>query len=183
MHESRSSRFDVSYMRMAQEWSKNSYCKRNKVGALVVKDNAIISDGFNGTPTGFDNCCENDNNETHWHVLHAEANCIAKLAQTTQSSIGSTLYTTMSPCKECAKLILQVGIVRVVYSKEYRDTTGVNFLRKAGICVDQIEIDEQSIPYNITSGNSKISITSTNTCKARSMWDGIKNFFSIKNKK
>jgi dCMP deaminase len=118
---------------MALEWAKLSYCKRRQVGALIVKDRMIISDGYNGTPTGFENICEDDENYTKWYVLHAEANAIMKVAASTQSSLGATLYITLSPCKECSKLIFQSGIKRVVYNKAYKDLSGVEFLKKAGI--------------------------------------------------
>ncbi len=134
-------RFDISYMKMAFIWGENSHCKRNKVGALVVKDNVIISDGFNGMPTGMDNCCEDENNNTNWQVLHAESNALAKLAKNPVSSVGSTLYVTLSPCKECSKLILQSGITRIVYSEEYRDTTGIDFLKAQGLLVEKLSID------------------------------------------
>ena len=133
MKESKQRKYDIAYLKMAQEWAKLSYCKRKQVGALIVKDKMIISDGYNGTPTGFENICEDEDNYTKWYVLHAEANAIMKVAASTQSSKGSTLYITMSPCKECTKLIFQSGIVRVVYNIEYKDKTGINFLRKAGL--------------------------------------------------
>ena len=126
-------RYDRAYMRMAQEWAKLSYSQRKQVGAIIVKDRMIISDGYNGTPSGFDNCCEDENGDTHWYVLHAEANAILKLASSTQSAKGATLYITMSPCKECSKLIHQSGIIRVVYKEAYRDTSGLEFLQKAGV--------------------------------------------------
>ena len=126
-------RYDEAYMRMASEWAKLSYCKRKQVGALIVKDQMIISDGFNGTPTGFDNTCEDENNNTKWHVLHAEANAILKVARSTQSCKDATLYLTLSPCKECSKLIHQSGITRLVYKNAYSDVSGVEFLRKAGV--------------------------------------------------
>lgn len=119
-------------MRMAFEWAKLSYCERKQVGALIVKDRMIISDGFNGTPTGFENCCEEQGN-TKWYVLHAEANAILKVAGSTQSCKNATLYITLSPCRECSKLIHQSGIKRVVYANEYKDTSGVQFLEKAGV--------------------------------------------------
>lgn len=134
-------RFDVSYIKMAQVWAENSHSKRNKVGALIVKDNVIISDGFNGTPHGMDNCCEDDNNVTHWYVIHAESNALMKLAKNSGSSIGSTLYVTLSPCKECCKLIIQAGIKRVVYLEEYRDSSGIQFLKSQGLLVEKITID------------------------------------------
>jgi dCMP deaminase len=126
-------RYDQAYMRMATEWAKLSYCKRKQVGALIVKDRMIISDGFNGTPSGFDNDCEDDDNNTKWHVLHAEANAILKVAGSTQSCKGATLYLTLSPCKECSKLIHQSGIKRLVYNRAYSDTSGLDFLEKAGV--------------------------------------------------
>lgn len=126
-------RYDRAYMRMAMEWAKLSHCKRKKVGAIIVKDRMIISDGYNGTPTGFDNCCEDENGDTKWYVLHAEANAIMKVASSTQSSQGATLYITMSPCKECSKLIHQSGIKRVVYKDMYKDDEGIIFLKKAGV--------------------------------------------------
>jgi len=125
-------KYDKAYMRMAMEWAKLSYCERKKVGALIVKDRMIISDGFNGTPTGFENNCE-ESDQTKWYVLHAEANAILKVASSTQSCRNSTLYITMSPCKECSKLIHQSGIKRVVYAKAYKDISGLDFLEKAGI--------------------------------------------------
>jgi len=133
MTEKKQYRYDVAYLKMAKEWAKLSYCKRKQVGALIVKGNMIISDGFNGTPTGFENCCEDDNNDTKWYVLHAEANAILKVAASTQSCKGATLYITLSPCKECSKLIHQSGIKRLVYAKNYKDTSGLDFLEKAGI--------------------------------------------------
>jgi dCMP deaminase len=125
-------KYDQAYMRMAFEWAKLSHCDRKKVGALIVKDRMIISDGFNGTPTGFENCCEDDGS-TKWYVLHAEANAILKVASSTQSCKNSTLYITLSPCKECSKLIHQSGIKRVVYANSYKDTSGLDFLEKAGV--------------------------------------------------
>jgi|TARA_B110000003_G_scaffold125266_1_gene127501 dCMP deaminase len=125
---------------MADEWSKLSYCKRRQVGALIVKDKMIISDGYNGTPSGFENFCEDEDGYTKWYVLHAEANAIAKVSGSTQSTKGATLYITLSPCKECSKLIFQSGITRVVYSKKYKDQSGIDFLVKSGINVDFIEI-------------------------------------------
>ena len=125
---------------MADEWSKLSYCKRRQVGALIVKDKMIISDGYNGTPSGFENFCEDEDGYTKWYVLHAEANAIAKVSSSTQSTKGATLYITLSPCKECSKLIFQSGISRVVYSKKYKDQSGIDFLVKSGINVDFIKI-------------------------------------------
>ena len=123
---------------MAQEWAKLSYCERRKVGALIVKDRMIISDGYNGTPSGFDNCCEDNDGKTQWFVLHAEANAILKLASSTQSAKDATLYLTLSPCKECSKLILQSGIKKIVYIDDYSDNDGINFLRNHGIEVMKI---------------------------------------------
>ena len=126
-------RLDERYLAMAKEWSKMSHAKRKKVGCLIVKDERIISDGFNGTPSGFDNCCEDENGVTKWEVLHAEANAILKVASSTQSCAGATLYITLSPCKECSKLVHQAGIKRVVYAAAYKDTSGLDFLAKAGV--------------------------------------------------
>tara|TARA_E500000178_G_C16998187_1_gene744304 strand:+ start:1111 stop:1572 length:462 start_codon:yes stop_codon:yes gene_type:complete len=131
-------KYDKAYLKMALEWGKLSHCKRKQVGALIIKDRMIISDGFNGTPKGFENVCEDEDNYTKWYVLHAEANAITKVASSTQSSQGATLYITLSPCKECSKLIFQSGIVRVVYITEYKDRTGLDFLIKAGVEVTQI---------------------------------------------
>ncbi len=133
-------RYDIAYLKMAEEWSKLSHCKRKQVGALIVKDKMIISDGYNGTPTGFENFCEDEDGYTKWYVLHAEANAIAKVSGSTQSTKGSTLYITLSPCRECSKLIFQSGITRVVYSKKYKDLSGVEFLIKSCVSVDFIEI-------------------------------------------
>lgn len=132
-------RYDKAYLRMALEWADLSHCTRKKVGAIIVKDGMIISDGYNGTPAGFDNCCENESGETHWFVLHAEANAILKVAKSTNNCVGATLYLTLSPCKDCSKLVLQAGIKRVVYMNSYKDTTGVDFLMDAGLEVLQIE--------------------------------------------
>ncbi len=123
---------------MALEWSKLSYCERRQVGALIVKDKMIISDGYNGTPTGFENICEDDEGYTKWYVLHAEANAILKVAASTHACQGATLYITLSPCKECSKLIHQAGIKRLVYFEEYKDTSGLKFLEKAGVTIDHI---------------------------------------------
>lgn len=133
-------RYDTAYLNMAKEWSKLSHCERKKVGAIIVKDQVIISDGYNGTPTGFDNCCENENGETNWYVLHAEANALMKLSKSTNSSKGATLYITLSPCRDCAKLIHQAGIKRVVYITEYKDCSGIDFLKHAGVELDHIEL-------------------------------------------
>ena len=126
-------KFDKAYLKMALEWGKLSHCKRKQVGALIVKDRMIISDGFNGTPTGFENCCEDESGATKWEVLHAEANAILKVASSTQSAKNATLYITLSPCPQCSKLIHQAGIKRVVYANAYKDDAGVKFLEKAGI--------------------------------------------------
>ncbi len=131
-------KYDQAYMRMAYEWAKLSYCKRKQVGALIVKERMIISDGFNGAPTGFNNCCEEDDGSTKWYVLHAEANAILKVAGSTQSCKDATLYITLSPCKECSKLIHQSGIKRVVYAKAYKDTSGIKFLEKAGVVLTHL---------------------------------------------
>ncbi len=133
---------DYRYLRMATIWSENSYCERRKVGALIVKDKMIISDGFNGTPTGFENVCEDENNVSKPYVLHAEANAITKIARSGNNSDGATLYVTDSPCIECSKLIIQAGIKRVVYMREYRLTDGVDLLRRAGIEVVRYEVPE-----------------------------------------
>ncbi len=132
-------RYDRSYLRMAMEWSKLSHCKRKQVGALIVKDGMIISDGYNGTPTGFPNECEDCDGNTHWHVLHAEANAILKIAKSNNSAKEATLYITLSPCQDCSKLILQAGITRLVYIKKYKNTTGLDFLSKSSIVIEQIE--------------------------------------------
>lgn len=131
-------RYDKAYLKMALEWGKLSHCKRRQVGALIVKDKMIISDGYNGTPTGFDNNCEDDENYTKWYVLHAEANAITKVSSSTQSSEGATLYVTLSPCRDCSKLIFQAGIIRVVYYEEYKDRSGLDFLIEGGVEVMQI---------------------------------------------
>ena len=135
---------DRRYLRMAKIWAENSYCERRKVGALIVKDKSIISDGYNGTPVGFENVCEDENGLTKHYVLHAEANAITKLASSTQSSIGATVYVTDAPCIECAKLIIQSHIVRVVYSIEYRLLDGIDLLERAGIQVDYIPLEDEA---------------------------------------
>ena len=134
---------DSRYLRMAKIWAENSYCERRKVGALLVKDKMIISDGFNGTPQGFENVCEDENNLTKPYVLHAEANAITKIARSNNNSDGSTLYVTDSPCVECSKLIIQAGIRRVVYAREYRLTDGIELLRRAGIEVEYHSINDE----------------------------------------
>ena len=128
---------------MAVEWGKLSHCKRKQVGALIVKDRMIISDGYNGTPTGFDNSCEDEQGHTKWYVLHAEANAILKVAKSNNSCQGATLYLTLSPCRDCAKLIHQSGIIRLVYINKYKDDTGIRFLRKAGISISQLSIEDE----------------------------------------
>ncbi len=135
-------KYDVAYLKMALEWAKLSYCKRKQVGALIVKDRTIISDGYNGTPSGFENCCEDENNKTKWYVLHAEANAILKISRSTQSCEGATLYLTLSPCKECSKLIFQSGIKRVVYIQDYSDNEGLAFLKDAGVEILKISKEE-----------------------------------------
>ncbi len=135
---SKENKYDKAYLKMARVWGNLSYCERRKVGALIVKDRMIISDGYNGTPTGMENICEDEENYTKWYVLHAEANAIMKVASSTQSCSGATLYVTLSPCKDCSKLIYQAGIVRVVYIDQYKDTTGIDFLKDAGVEVVQV---------------------------------------------
>jgi len=135
-------KYDKAYLRMALEWAKLSHCKRKKVGAIIVKNRMIISDGFNGTPSGFDNCCEDSEGLTHWFVLHAEANAILKTAASNHDCSGATLYLTMSPCKDCSKLILQSGIKRLVYINKYKDVSGVDFLNSAGIEICQVKSNE-----------------------------------------
>lgn len=134
--------FDKHYLEMAAIWAKNSYCKRRQVGALIVKDKMIISDGFNGTPEGFENECEDENNTTKAYVLHAEANAITKVAKSGNNSLGATLYATTSPCIECAKLIIQAGIKRVVYLDNYRSEEGLNLLKRANIEVVNFKDNE-----------------------------------------
>lgn len=135
---------DKRYLRMAQIWAENSYCKRRKVGALIVKDKMIISDGFNGTPSGFENKCEDENNITYPYVLHAEANAITKVAKSTNNSDGATLYVTTSPCMECSKLIIQSGIKRVVFCDLYHNQDGLELLRKAGVEVCHVKLNEDN---------------------------------------
>ena len=136
-------KFDERYMEMAAVWARNSYCKRRQVGALLVKDRMIISDGYNGTPSGFENVCEDDNGVTKPYVLHAEANAITKVAKSGNSSDGATLYVTAAPCMECSKLIIQAGIKRVVYREEYRIMDGIKLLERAGVEVLKCELDEE----------------------------------------
>jgi dCMP deaminase family protein len=137
---------DYRYLRMARIWAENSYCKRRQVGALVVKDKMIISDGYNGTPSGFENVCEDEEGITKPYVLHAEANAITKLARSGNNSEGSTLYVTASPCIECAKLIIQAGIRRVVYAEKYRLTDGIDLLTRAGVEVEYKSLEEDNDP-------------------------------------
>ena len=142
MSKSKQQLLDERYLRMVRIWAENSYCERRQVGALIVRGDAIISDGYNGTPSGFENICEDENNKTKPNVLHAEANAITKVAKSNNSSLGATLYVTASPCIECAKLIIQAGIRRVVYSENYRSVDGIELLQKAGIDVAFIELNE-----------------------------------------
>ena len=141
MEAKKQQKYDLAYLAMAKRWGELSHCTRKKVGALIVKDRMIISDGYNGTPTGFENPCEDEENYTKWYVLHAEANAILKVASSTQSCIGATLYLTLSPCRECSKLVYQAGIKRLVYDKAYKDTTGLEFLQKAGVEVVQLDAE------------------------------------------
>ncbi len=134
-------RYDKAYMKMAEQWSTLSHCKRKQVGALIVKERMIISDGYNGTPTGFENYCEDEEGYTKWYVLHAEANAILKVAGSTQSCQDATLYITLSPCKECSKLIHQAGIKRVVYLNAYKDISGLEFLERAGVAVEHLNLN------------------------------------------
>ncbi len=142
MNSKKQKKYDTAYLKMAKEWAKLSHCKRKQVGALIVKEKMIISDGYNGSPTGFDNTCEDENGNTKWHVLHAEANAILKVASSTQGCNNATLYLTLSPCKDCSKLIHQSGIKRVVYANAYKDTTGLDFLKKAKVELTYLPIDE-----------------------------------------
>ncbi len=136
---------DIRYMRMARIWAENSYCKRRQVGALIVKEKMIISDGYNGTPSGFENVCEDENNVTKPYVLHAEANAITKIARSGNNSDGATLYVTTSPCIECAKLIIQAGIKRVVYGEKYRIEDGIRLLERAGIELKYLQLDQEHV--------------------------------------
>lgn len=133
-------RYDQAYMKMALEWAKLSHCRRKQVGALLVKEGMIISDGYNGTPSGFANDCEDDQGLTHWYVLHAEANAIMKVARSANNARGSTLYLTHSPCKDCSKLVLQAGIKRLVYMDTYKDTAGLELLEKGGVMIQKLQI-------------------------------------------
>tara|TARA_B100000902_G_C27308737_1_gene917122 strand:- start:275 stop:700 length:426 start_codon:yes stop_codon:yes gene_type:complete len=141
MSSEKQKRYDLAYLKMASTWGQLSHCHRKKVGALIVKDRMIISDGYNGTPSGFENACEDEDNYTKWYVLHAEANAILKVAASTQSCVGATLYLTLSPCRECSKLIHQAGIIRLVYSKAYKDDSGLIFLKKAGVMLTHMKIE------------------------------------------
>ena len=136
-------KYDRAYLRMAVEWAQLSHCKRKQVGALIVKNGMIISDGYNGTPSGFKNCCEDEYGNTKWYVLHAEANAILKTAKSAHDCDGATLYLTMSPCKECSKLVHQAGIKRLVFINKYKDSSGIRFLKEAG--VDVIEFDKRQL--------------------------------------
>jgi dCMP deaminase len=142
MRDEKQLKYDKAYLKMAFEWGKLSHCHRRQVGALIVKDRMIISDGYNGTPSGFENPCEDEEGYTKWYVLHAEANAILKVASSTQSCRGATLYITLSPCKECSKLIHQAGITRVIYSQEYKDNSGIDFLQKANVDITHIPEEE-----------------------------------------
>ncbi|CAM1359604.1 CMP deaminase [Tenacibaculum soleae] len=136
-------KYDKAYLKMAQEWGKLSHCKRKQVGAIIVKDRMIISDGYNGTPSGFENYCEDEEGYTKWYVLHAEANAILKVAASTQSCAGATLYITLSPCQQCSKLIHQSGIKRVVYAEAYKDSSGIDFLEKAGVELTYLPYEQE----------------------------------------
>ena len=144
MIEEKQLKYDKAYLRMAKEWGKLSYCKRRQVGAIIVKDRMIISDGYNGTPSGFENICEDDDNFTKWYVLHAEANAILKVAASTQCCKGATLYITLSPCRECSKLIHQAGIIRLVYEQAYKDTSGLAFLERAGVQLTFLSLESEA---------------------------------------
>lgn len=137
--QTKQAKYDRAYLRLAESWAELSQCVRKKVGAIIVKDAIIISDGYNGTPSGFENSCENELGETHWYVLHAEANAILKVAKSTNNCKDATLYLTHSPCRECSKLILQSGISRIVFKEEYKDILGLDFLRSAGLEVVHIK--------------------------------------------
>lgn len=139
MISNKTTRYDAAYLRLAESWAKLSHCSRKQVGAIIVKDEMIISDGYNGSPAGFDNCCEDSEGNTHWYVLHAEANAILKVAKSTNNCKGATLYLTLSPCKDCSKLVLQAGINRVVFMDKYKDTEGIDFLANAGVEVVHFE--------------------------------------------
>ena len=144
---SKQNKYDKAYLRLAESWAKLSQCNRKQVGAIIVKDEIIISDGFNGTPAGFDNCCENEEGLTHWYVLHAEANAILKVAKSTNNCKGATLYLTHSPCRDCSKLVLQSGIKRVVYKEAYKDPSGIDFLGNAGVEMVHISQIDESLSF------------------------------------
>jgi len=143
MTNTKQEKYDRAYLRMAIEWAKLSHCKRKQVGALIVKNRMIISDGYNGAPTGFENCCEDENEKTHWYVLHAEANAILKTASSNHDCSGATVYLTMSPCQDCSKLVHQAGIKRLVFINKYKDTSGIDFLKEAG--VEVVEFDKKKL--------------------------------------
>ena len=140
-NEKKQLKYDIAYLKMAKEWGALSYCNRKQVGAIMVKDRMIISDGYNGTPSGFENMCEDEEGCTKWYVLHAEANAISKVAASTHSCKGATLYITLSPCKECSKLIHQSGIKRVVYANAYKDLSGIEFLASAGVETQHLPLE------------------------------------------
>ena len=140
-NEKKQLKYDIAYLKMAKEWGALSYCNRKQVGAIMVKDRMIISDGYNGTPSGFENMCEDEEGYTKWYVLHAEANAISKVAASTHSCKGATLYITLSPCKECSKLIHQSGIKRVVYANAYKDLSGIEFLASAGVEIQHLPLE------------------------------------------
>ena len=152
MEKEKQLKFDTAYMNMAKIWSNNSHCRRKQVGVLIVKDGMIISDGFNGTPSGMNNCCEDAAGETLWYTIHAESNALMKLATGSNSSNGATLYTTLSPCRECSKLILQAGIHKVVYLAQHSDSVGLQLLQEAGVqvvqLIDVVEFGKSSYDYN-----------------------------------
>ena len=139
MTKKKQEKYDRAYLRMTLEWAKLSHCKRKQVGALIVKNRMIISDGYNGTPSGFNNSCEDESNKTHWYVLHAEANAILKTASSTHNCDGATLYLTLSPCRDCSKLILQSGIKRLVFLHKYKDSSGIDFLKESDVEVVEFE--------------------------------------------
>jgi len=144
MKEKKQNKYDKAYLRMAREWGKLSHCQRKQVGAIIVNNRMIISDGYNGTPSGFENPCEDEEGDTKWYVLHAEANAIMKVARSTNDMSGATLYITLSPCKECSKLIHQSGVKRLVYIEEYKDRSGLDFLKEAGVDLTHIsDISEE----------------------------------------
>ena len=155
MSEKKQLKYDRAYLRIAKEWGKLSYCKRKQVGALIVKDKMIISDGYNGTPAGFDNCCENESGDTNWYVLHAEANAILKVAKSTNNCKGATLYLTLSPCRDCSKLVIQSGITRVVFIDGYKDSSGIDFLKTStgyaekGASVEAVQLFRKHLPESV----------------------------------